>query len=135
MGGAQQQDAGWVDPQLGEAGGRNLAMFEGGKILADPQQLFLSPHALGKAQGKACGAGIAGEDLVQRAARDAAAQRRIGTGMAKGACAQALARPQDGVEKLAGAGQFLRKIAHMFPICSSMLTDQGRVNTRNKPLF
>ncbi len=122
MGGAQQEKRRGIDPPFGEAGGADLAMLERREILADPEQPPRPAYALGEAQDKAGGrgAGVAGEDLVQGAAREAAAQACVGAGMAEGTAAQRPAFPQNGVEKLAGAGQFLRESGHMFPICSKV---------------
>ncbi len=71
---------------------------------------------------------VAGEDLVQGAAHQPAAQRGIGRGMAeRQAALPALA--QDGGEKLPRAGQSACDAVHMFTLCSKYAGSGEREST------
>src|SRR5476649_1354655 len=96
-------------------------MLERRKILNDPEHPLVATRKLRSAGGKAAGRRIAGENLVQRAARESAVQYRIGIRMAERAARQAPAFTQDGIEELACPFQLCENVRHgMFTICSIM---------------
>jgi hypothetical protein len=84
IGHAEQQQAGGINAEFKKAGCRKLAEFEGGKILADPEQAFVHGHTGGEAGGETgCRRFMAGpcENLMQHAALQPALQAEIGGGM------------------------------------------------------
>lgn len=86
IGHAEQQQAFRINAEFKKAGCRKLAEFEGGKILADPEQAFSCGHAGSEARGETgCRRFMAGpcENLMQYAALKSALQAEIGCGMAE----------------------------------------------------
>ena len=86
IGHAEQQQAFRINAEFKKAGCRKLAEFEGGKILADPEQAFSRGHAGSEARGETgCRRFMAGpcENLMQYAALKSALQAEIGCGMAE----------------------------------------------------
>ena len=83
---AEQQQAVRINSKFKKAGCRKLAEFEGGKILADPEQAFSRGHTGGEARRETgCRRFMAGpcENLMQYAALKPALQAEIGGGMAE----------------------------------------------------
>ncbi len=86
IGHAEQQQAFRINAEFKKAGCRKLTEFEGGKILADPEQAFSCGHPGGEARGKTgCRRFMAGpcENLMQHTALQPALQAEIGGGMAE----------------------------------------------------
>ncbi len=83
---AQQQHTRRINSKLKKPGCRKLAEFEGGKILADPEQAFARGHSGGEAGCKTRGRRLVancGENLMQHAAFKPALQAKISGGVAE----------------------------------------------------
>jgi hypothetical protein len=101
IGHTKQQQVGGINSELKKTGCRKLAEFEGGKILADPEQAFSRGHAGGEARGETgCRRFMAGpcENLMQYAALKSTLQAEIGGGMAErnADCGFLQSRPGEG---------------------------------------
>ena len=110
---AQQQDARRVEPEFQKARGRQLAMFQRGKILTNPQKVFAAAEARsergGKSRGRSLMRGL-GKDLVQRTA----VQTDVRQGVTERHARLSLWRLQSRFgERGAQNRNFLRRVAHV----------------------
>ena len=82
IGHAQQQDTRGIKAEFEEARRGQLAEFDGGKILADPEKGFALPRARGQCRGETAGGDFAsrfgGKDFMQGAALQPALQAGVG---------------------------------------------------------
>lgn len=106
IGRAQQKKSRRIDAQFRKSSWCKCAMFERGKILDDPEHPLHPAHALCGTGSKARRRRITGEDLMKRAAREPAAQNRIGVRMAERTACETPVFAQNGIEELACFFQF-----------------------------
>ena len=82
IGHTQQQDARGIKAEFEKARRGQLSEFDGGKILADPEEGFALPRTRGKRRGKTAGGGFASrvrrKDFMQGTGLQAALQTDVG---------------------------------------------------------
>jgi len=100
IGGSQHKKMCGIDAQFGKTCRRRRSIFEGGKILDDPEHSFRAAYALRGTGGKARSACIVGEDLVQRTKQKSTTENPIGIRMTKRMARAVSTLAQDGLEEL-----------------------------------
>ncbi len=121
---AQHQQAARIEAHLQKSAAGNLAIFESGKILPDPEKFSLArcaPQSEGNCEsaGRSTCNRIGGKDFMQCAGQKATAQRGIGLRMPQ--CCAPLAPQIEwwGMEKGPRHSQFFSKICHFLPLSFS----------------